>query len=821
MLCVLKYKNMSPDNKTMAFQRAGKPAFLGIFFVSLATLIYEILLTRIFSVTMWFHFAFVAVSIAMFGMTVGAILVYLYPRYFPEHKLLQRLTQASMMFGVTVLLSFLAHLHIPFVTDVSFKNLFFIGLTYSVISVPFIFSGICICLILTRYPKDVGRLYAADLAGAAIGCVLLIVVLSVTDASSAVFFTATLASLAGVFFASSDRGAFFKRAVAVAAILAVAYFAHASISAFTGSPIFRLKLIKGSVESKPLYEKWNSFSRVTVTEDPNGPAAFGWGLSSVHANDLAPKELWLRMDSGAATPITEFSGDLSQHQYLKYDITNMVHYIRPDANVLVVGIGGGRDILSALVFDQRSVTGVEINQAIIDTVNGPMFGDFSGHLDLNPKVRMINDEARSFVARSREKFDIIQVSFIDTTAATAAGAFVFTENSLYTTEAWKAFVQHLTPDGILSFSRWYYLDLSGEIYRMISIADNVLRSMGFEDPRKHLVCVRNIREEGIGEVGTLMLSLSPFTAEQLAELDRLSGEFNFEVMLSPLVSKDPVFDKLLGEGDKEEFLNKFPINIAAPTDDNPFFFSMVRPWDVLKESITGYKLATFNVKAIFVLAALLLIVTVLTLLCILVPLLMTAEKSSLRGTLPLLFYFAMIGLGFMFIEISQMQRLSIFLGHPVYGLSVVLFTLLLASGVGSFMVGSGSVDTVDHQGKTRLFVLIGTLILIGLFTPSLVRKFEVCGTPVRIMISMLVLTPMGITMGMAFPLGMRLAGKYSSSLTPWLWGINGATSVYASVLAVIVAISFGVSASYWTGLVCYFGAFVAFLVAMYGIRRQS
>jgi hypothetical protein len=238
---------------------------------------------------------------------------------------------------------------------------------------------------------------------------------------------------------------------------------------------------------------------------------------------------------------------------------------------------------------------------------------------------------------------------------------------------------------------------------------------------------------------------------------------------------------------------------------------MVRPWQALDKKLWNFKLATFNIKAIFVLAALLLIVTILTLLCIVVPLILTKDKQILKGSAPHLIYFAMIGFGFMFIEISQMQRLSLFLGHPVYGLSVVLFTLLLSSGLGSGACGSIHLDNLRRQGKGRFLALIVLLVAYGFFTTTITERFQSLDTPARILISVALLAPLGFLMGMAFPLGMLRASVHRKALTPWLWGINGATSVFASVLAVILAISFGVPASYWTGLACYLVALAAFL----------
>lgn len=192
----------------------------------------------------------------------------------------------------------------------------------------------------------------------------------------------------------------------------------------------------------------------------------------------------------------------------------------------------------------------------------------------------------------------------------------------------------------------------------------------------------------------------------------------------------------------------------------------------------------------------------------------TKDKKILRAQYSLLIYFAAIGMGFMFIEISQMQRLTIFLGHPVYGLSVVLFTLLLSCGIGSFLSGSKEEGRTKYGGIARLSMLALTVAALGSATPTLIQHFQGWGAPARILLSVGLLSPMGIFMGMAFPLGMRLSATHSETLTPWLWGINGAASVYASVLSVIIAISFGVSASFWTGLGCYAIAWASFFKAL-------
>ena len=794
------------------------PTYLGIFLVALATLMYEILLTRIFSVTMLYHFAFVALSVAMFGLTAGALIVYLVPHWFAPGRVSQRLALAATVFPIALVLSFLIELRIPFRVSWSWLGLGTIALTYVVIAVPFVVSGVAICLALTSFPSRVSRLYAADLAGAALGCVLLIAVLDWSDGPTAVLWVAVLASLGAVAFAI-EAGSRTLRLVAVATaiLLGLAAAGHTALVA-RGTGIIRLVYSKGVAEPTPLYEKWNSYSRVRVTGDPERPVpAQGWGLSPALPPILL-RQLQLDIDAWAGTVMTRFDGDLHTVEHLKYDVTNIAYSLRTDRDVLVIGAGGGRDVLSALVFGARSVTAVEINKDIIATVNG-RFGTFTGHLDADARVRFVNDEARSFVARSTERYGMIQISLIDTWAATAAGAFVLGENALYTVEAWTTFVGHLADDGLLTVSRWYFRDRPAEMYRTTSIAVEALKAIGVTDPRRHIVIVRNMRPanawppETPDGVGTILVSRRPFTDGELDTLARDTSRLEFDVPFSPRVALDETFTRLTEPTGLRAFLDSYPINIAPSTDDNPFFFNMLRLRDIGRTSLFDFGNLSHNMKAVATLGMLLVAVTVLTSLCILLPLWLTRDRVQLAGTGPLFLFFIAIGLGFMLIETSQMQRLILVLGHPTYGLSVVLFALLLSSGIGSYLTAGVSEGTDGGVSRNRLLGLVVVLAVFGLITPPVTRWSQPMTTPVRVLAAVLLLCPAGVMMGMAFPLGMKLASARERALTPWLWGLNGAASVLASVLGVCIALTWTISAAFWTGWLCYLVGWLAFVKA--------
>src|SRR5579862_1740649 len=793
--------------------RAGAMTYFGVFIVTMVTLMYEILLTRIFSVTMWYHFAFMAISIAMFGMTLGGLVVCLHPAYSGHDQVNQQMGRSSFLFAVWMVLGILTHVFVPFHTGTTILGLASMSITFASLSVAFIYSGIFVCLALTRFPQQVSRIYAADLAGAATGCVLLWLVFKVTDGLSAVFFAALLAALASLLFSwAGQQGKTRRQALTFSALMAAVVIAN-TVSARRGSPFLDLIWVKGQTEGTPIYEKWNSFSRLTVYGDLDLPMSpITEGISPAYPTDTAVWALHLKIDAAAETTLTSFAGDYKVVDYLKYDVKEIVYHLAQKSKVLIVGAGGGRDILSALSMGEQSVRAVEINADILATVNGK-FGEYTGHLDRDSRVTFVNDEARSYLARLQDKFDVIQISFIDTWAATAAGAFSLSENGLYTIEAWKLFLSRLTDRGVLSISRWFTPGRPEEVYRLISLGSATLQNVGITDPRQHMILVRNAwgqTEWGdTGGAATLLISRAPFTAADLDQIEKVAKQLRFTIVVSPRVAGDAVFSALASGNDFEKANHEIQLDMSPPTDNRPFFFQMGRWRDMFRAPWTP-RVINRGTDASRLLGSMLVIITSLTVLCILLPLKRSAKKLELQGTWPHVIYFSAIGLGFMLIEVSQMQRLIIFLGHPTYALSVVLFTLLLSSGMGSFTTHRIGGTSLRRDGLVRLGLLLVTLWVAGMLTIRLLVAFQDAETPKRILVGVGILFPLGFLMGMAFPLGMNSASGAGPALTPWLWGINGATSVCASVLAVVISMYAGISSAYWTGTACYAVALIAF-----------
>ena len=392
---------------------------------------------------------------------------------------------------------------------------------------------------------------------------------------------------------------------------------------------------------------------------------------------------------------------------------------------------------------------------------------------------------------------------IDTWAATSAGAYVLTENGLYTKEAWLTFLNHLTPDGILTMSRWYYEAQPAETLRLTALATTSLIEMGVSDPRKHIIIIRkrDNSEAGQYSVATILVSKRPFTDAEVDRITWLSKAMEFVPVLTPTFAERPEFEAIATRDKYQELIASYPLNIEAPTDDTPFFFHMLRARDLLKAS-TYQGMNQINLKAVRVLGTLLGIVTALSAIAILVPLGLKRRVSEAQSV-RLMIYFAAIGLAFMMVEIGQLERLIVFLGHPIYGLTVVLFVLLLASSLGSLF---------SHRLSTWIWLL--PLVLAGFIvvSPVITRELVAAATPLRIAVSAALLFPSGFFMGMAFPLGIKKA-QYADDAAPtaWYWGINGAFSVISSVLAVVVAVFWGVTVTLLVGLAAYVIALLAIM----------
>jgi SAM-dependent methyltransferase len=778
--------------------------YFAIFVLASATLSYQILITRFFSVMLYYHFAFAAISLAMLGLTRGAMEVYNNPaRYAPERVGTEFARHASW-FAITGVGAMVCFLCAPVLVPEEYVRLALIVATIAFV-VPLTQSGVCITLLLTRLPYGGGWLYASDLAGAALGCLGIIFVLLVIDPVSATLGIGALAAAAGwaVVRGSGDVRTL-RLSGAVALSLGAAAMVHAGLDV-SGKSHLGVFWAKGMQQTGTLFERWNTYSRVRVT-GLGESVPFGWGFAREPATRI--EQNYLDIDADAATVITRHDGDIGKFAYLKDDVINGAYLVQKPADVAVVGVGGGRDILSALLFGAKNIHGIEINPAIFEVLTDK-FADFSGHLDRQPGVSMVNAEARSYINHSADRYDLVQISLIDTWAATAAGGLTLTENRLYTVEAWGDFYRALKPGGLLSVSRWYDPDSHrGEFYRLVAIAADALQRKGVPAAslKDHVIALN------VGNIVTVITRPDAFTAaEWQGARARLQAQ-GFKILLGPDINFDATTSTLMSGKADAAFFASLPENVAPSTDDNPFFFFTARFGDLVGMPLSAH---TNNNAAITMTLALIVVALVACLYYVVRPFIGLARRMPLATLAPPVTYFCAIGIGFMLIEISQMQRLMVFLGHPVYGLSVVLFTILLFSGLGSTTVGADS----PRPGAViaRIAALLATLAVAGWLTPVLTTWARSETTAMRIVLSVLLLAPPATFMGMMFPLGLSIWRRHTE-LHPFFWSANGITSMLASVMGMALSIEFGIAHTFALG-VCFYVVCALMIVLSYRASR--
>jgi len=771
--------------------------YWGTFLAAFATLMYEVLLARILSLTMFPHISFVAVSVVMFGMTAGALFTYLFPSLFPEKRTGEQLTWTALLFAISVVLTMWIQLRIDWRCDFTLAAAPVTGGMLLLNAIPFVISGICICLAMTRFPTQVGKMYAADLSGAAMGCFALPLILDLVDGVTATIVVSLLASLAAVAFSFSSTRLSRIFSLAVTALLLLFIPINAN------TQFMKIEFVRGEKDFSFAYQKWNSYSRVTVQDTGSANC---WALSSVVPPNQLFEAKYIDIDHAAGTSMPIFKGDLKPLDYLKYDLTNVGYYLRPDASVLIIGVGGGRDILSALVFGARQVTAVEINAAIFEILR-QRYSYFT-QVAFDPHVHLINEDARSYATRTRDSYDFIQMSLVDTFAATAAGALMFAENSIYTVDAWRTFLQRLTPRGMFSFSYWYEPEPPVFFPRMLVVACTAMRLEGISDYRRHLIVVET--EYLKRRVATLLVSREPFTQADIDKIRDVANRLKFNVLLDPEHDTEPSLVNVINNSNSKEFFEKSVWRMDPPTDECPFPFMVGKiNWHTLNQPMFS---ETSPLIALGILSIVSFAATVF-------PLFFTYRRFSFGRALPFFVYFFAIGLGFMLFEISQLQRLNLFLGQPTYSLSVVLATLLASSGLGSYFTELAIARRL--KGGQLIMCTIVALFLYQFICPFILGTFQTLSLMGKIPVAIVLLFPIGFTLGFAFPTGIKAVFKYNPTLSPWMWAINGAASGIGSVAAALLAMNTTISLVSNLSWVTYIIVLIALLFFPKGVDERS
>lgn len=767
--------------------------FAGVFLVTMSVLMLQLGLTRLFSATMYYHFAFLVISLALLGSGASGVFVYLFQRRLPPDRTGLWLSRSALLFAFATLFALYVVLSHPLTLEPGPENYYRLAKIYGATTLPFFFAGCVVTLAITRLAEDISRLYVFDLAGAAVGCLLLIPVLNQIGAINTIFFIAAAAGFAAALFSFAEGSSRAQVATSLASFAALAALLVYGVS----TNWIDVQVSKGVAENRLLFAKWNSFSRITVEGDLD-------------------RAVEIKIDSDAATTIARDADDLSLHQGQREYIPALAYNLKPDANVLIIGPGGGYDVVTALVYGARAITAVEVNPIIArDVMSSEPFKSYSGDVYGQPGVNLVVDEGRSFIRRSADRYDVIQATVVDTWAATSAGAFALTENNLYTVEAFEDYATHLTDDGILTITRWYF-EPPDQLLRLLSLTRAMMAELGIENAPRHVMLIRDARRGFAISPATFLFKRSEFTDDEVRLVEGIVREMGFDILYTPLTRPDNVFTRMMEADDPAEVWSSFETNVAPTRDNNPFFFNSIR-WSHLPRALEGVGEWQKTNLGTFVLFVLLVITSALVVLFILGPLLLVRRRDLATGgrnKIPYLLYFGCLGAGFIIVEVAMIQKFILFLGHPVYALAVVLFSLLLFSATGSYLTGRFDPDRLPAT-IAKLLVAVVAFVVVYIFALSPIF-YGLVHLPLaaRIAIAVVLLAPLGVVMGMPMPSGIRLMSRRAPELIPWAWGVNGATSVMGSVVALVIAMLAGFNEALLVGSALY-------LLAIFLITRPQ
>jgi spermidine synthase len=794
--------------------------YVGIFLFSLATLLLELALTRVLSVALWYHFGFLIISTALLGFGASGVVLALWRRLREQVSLDRALASLALAFGVTTVICFWLMQRIPFdpfslLTDR--RQIFFMPLYYLIISVPFFCSGLALALLFTRGTQQINRLYAFDLFGAGLGCAALALVMPAFGGSGSVVVAAAVGLLAAAVFAVNKA----RKLMGVCLALCVIAFALASF-ADRALPI-SVTPNKQRPPRPPIYTAWNTFSRIDLYEAPPNPQTnasgarrfiFDAGTAATGMQDLRP---------GVRDYLSRNQND--------EDYRSGIAYVgKQNPTVLIIGSGGGAQVLDALHFGAREITAVEINPIINDVVSRRM-NDYWGGLFNQPEVRLVTEEGRSYVRRSREQYDAIISVHTISNAAIASGALSLAENYVLTREAFEDYLDHLTPDGVIYFTR-----PEQQIARLFATAREALAARGITDAAAHLYAYRVPPSlQTFQTVGTNRLSFSagfllkksPFTPEELRRIEELLGvglpsrnpnQPAPEVLYSPLEPHaDSIYHMLATAPDLRAVYRAQAAQIEPATDDRPFFNQHTR-WssinlntfrDLFMQGGQG-RMALEDRPVAEVTLLVLLAQTILIAAALILLPLARFSREGLRAPnrWRFLLYFAGLGLGFIMIEIALLGRFMLFLGQPVYTFAVVLASLLIFTGAGAYL--SARFRSRPRRALLRIVPLILlTLIGTAFVMPAVFSAALGLTLLWRVTLSVALLAPLGILLGMPFPTGLRIVSAEASVLVPWSWGVNGFFTVIGTVTALILGMSFGFTTVLLVGALCYLIALAA------------
>ncbi len=798
------------------------PPVYSIALLSATSLAYELLLMRLFSIIQWHHFAYMIISLALLGYGASGTFLSL-----TAERLLPRFSAAYIsnivLFALSTLACYLLAQHVSFNPEEilwDFDQLLRLLLVYLVLTLPFFFVANCIGLALAHYRGGIGRVYAADLLGASIGSLGIVLLLFLVFPTTALQILGTL-GFAVAALAWWELKCQPRRIVAVFILLSfIPLMLPAGWMALVISPYKELSQSLHISGTRIIDEYSSPLGLISVMESPQIPLRHAPGLS-LNASGEPPRQLGLFTDADAMTVITAHTDEQEKLAYLDQISSALPYHLNKPEKVLILGAGGGADVLQANYHGAGHIDAVELNPQIVDLVRRE-YKDFAGELYTAENVGVHIAEARGFVSGSEERYDLIQIALLDAFGASSAGLYSLSENYLYTVQALQEYLAHLSPDGMLAISRWIKLP-PRDTLKLFATAVEALRQSGIADPENRLVLIRG------WQTSTLLIKNGEFSEQEIHSIKKFCEARSFDTAYYPGITAtetnrynilaQPYFfqgaQALLGN-EAASYLQNYKFNLQPASDDQPFFFHFFK-WDVFNEilALRGQGGMPLLEWGYLILIATLIQTVIASLVLILLPLLLARRthnnavghlSRSLVGG-----YFFMLGLAFLFIEIAFIQRFILFLHHPLYATAAVLSSFLLFAGLGSAWSQRYAClqsYKAGVKGAITGIVLLGLLYLLAL--GPLFSMLNWLPIVVKLVISVILIAPLAFCMGMPFPLGLARLGKAAPAFIPWVWGVNGCASVLSAVIATIFAIHFGFTVVVLLALMFYGMAMVVF-----------
>jgi len=780
--------------------------YLTVFLLSASTLAFEIVLSRLFSITQFYHFAFMTVSLALLGAGASGTVLSVFPSL-RRGDPARRLSLFAVLTALATLGSFVLANWLPFDSFAiawDRRQVLYLASMYLALALPFFFGALAAGWLFSARPAAAARIYTANLIGSAAGCPLALGALATWGGEGTVLFCAWLAGLGALtaivpgLMQRKDHPLQWSDWAIPAACLAV-------LTLFSGWLIQRpswltihlspYKALSQSLQypgSEWVWSRWDAASRLDRIRSP-GIRVFP-GLSYAYLGSL-PRQEGLTFDGDDLSPLT-VTGP-GTWDFAGYMPGSLAYRLRPGARALILEARGGSDVGVALANQASQVTAVEPNAMAVEAVREVT------PLDMDVRVHWIADDARSFVRRSQDQFDVIQLSLAWPYRPVTSGAYSLAEDYDSTTEAFHDILTHLSDGGLLVATRWLQTP-PGEALRLLALAVTSAQEAGL-DPVQSIVVLR-----GYNTV-TLLVKRGPWTGEELAVVREFASTRKYDLVVAPglrpeeanrynILADDVLyrtFNALLTSQDRGAFYASYPFDVAPPTDDRPFFGHYFK-WEqagAVWEQL-GKTWQPFGGAGYYVLVLMLAFAAITAGVLILLPLVLRRGQGMAAYRGPTVVYFAMLGLGFLFIEIPLIQQLILLVGRPTYALAAVLFGLLLSCGLGSLL-------SPRLPWRSVLVAVMLLAVAYLLFLPGLFQAALGLSLPARFAIGVLSLAPLGLFMGMPFPKGITWLGGAAPDLVPWAWGVNGAVSVVASVLAALLALSAGFTVVLAAGAACY------------------